>query len=127
MTRTVGGVQVSQGLQMTMKIASAWTDPEVGDNCVLDTSANLTVKSPTDNAAVFGQLVWVNPKKDRVTVQVLRYGQALIFSYSGTVGLGDSIQVNGANSNNVDAAAADNGTLVVAKDYPETGKLLVLC
>jgi hypothetical protein len=115
--RSVGG-EVT-GLTLTFFVNAAAT-LAVGDLCALDTTANWTVTDTANDTLPLGRVVQISATAAPgstlliATVEVFCYRAVVSLPTNAAIAVGSSIQTNGAGSNNIEAAASWNGTLVIS-------------
>lgn len=118
MARSVGGHVPGPTLAVTPK--SGWSDPEVGNLVVWDTSTNMAVDECAVDENPIGRIIAVNPAKTVLTVELFTGGMVAVAPYTGVVALGDSVEADGttdANAQGKVRADNANGTgRVIAKD-----------
>jgi hypothetical protein len=107
LARTVGGHIPGPTLAVTP--LSTWTDPEVGNLVVWDTTANMNVDECAVNENPIGQVIAVNPAKTVLTVELFTGGMVAVLPYSGLVARGDKVEADGtADSNGQGRVRTDN-------------------
>jgi hypothetical protein len=123
--RDIGGA-AGELLQYTFNVAAAWqATVAVGDNCALDTTANLTIKDTVDNNVILGRVVALSPDSTLATVEIYGYTAVREFTTDAALAVGADINTKGAGSNIVEDATVACNTLVIY-DPGGAGTALVL-
>jgi len=123
--RSIGG-PAGNLLQYTFNVAAAWVATvAVGDNCALDTGANLTVKDTVDNNVILGRIVALSPDSTEAVVEIYCYSAVREFTTDAALAVGADINTKGAGSNVVEDATVATDTLCIY-DPGGAGTALVL-
>lgn len=119
MARAVGGNLPGPGTAFRCK--TAWTDPEIGNLVILDTTGDWFVDECAVDENPTGRVIAVNPAKDVVTIELFCAGMVAVLPYTGTVARGDKIESNGTlKSGTTEGVVKTDNTngvgVVIAKD-----------